>query len=213
MPIELTHGVILVIVVALAFIFPRSSLAAYDLQLYALLFIALFAGKRFFKAGKLLDSVIFTFVILALINTTGGALSPYFFLAYFLLFSISLLLEPVVSIPLTIATVIFFFIFFPEKTGIQGMLPIFSLAFLMPFSLFMGKEYEKNIALKNKNVALQKDTFLFLSLMVRNHIKAIKNSVENFMGDHDLHDIKKATNEMENLIEKFEKEENVKTES
>ncbi len=210
MPKELSHGVILVIVVALAFLFPQSALSQYDLQIYALLFITLFIGKRFLAAGKLLDSVIFTFVILSLINSTGGPLSPYFFLAYFLLFSISLLLEPVVSIPLTIATVTFFVIFFPERSGLQGMLPIFSLAFLMPFSLFMGREYERNMVLKNKNAALQKDTFLFLSLMVKNHIKTIKKAVENFMGDHDLHEIQKATTEMEKLIEKFEKDENVK---
>ncbi len=213
MPKELAHGVILVVVVALAFLFPQTALATYDLQLYALLFIVLFAGKRFLKRGKLLDAVIFTFVILSLVNTTGGALSPYFFLMYFLLFSVSLLLEPVVSIPLTLATVIFFFVFFPEKSGLQGMLPIFSLAFLMPFSLFMGKEYEKNTTLKKKNQTLQQDTFLFLSLMVKNHLKTIKNSVENFMGDHDLHDIKKATNDMERLIEKFEKQEDVRDET
>lgn len=212
MPKELAHGVILVVVVALAFLFPQSALVTYDLQIYALLFIVLFAGKRFFKAGKLLDSVIFTFVILSLVNTTGGALSPYFFLMYFLLFSISLLLEPVVSIPLTLSTVIFFFIFYADKSGFQGMLPIFSLVFLMPFSLFMGKEYEKNMILKNKNQALQQDTFLFLSLMVKNHLKNIKSSVENFMGDHDLQEIKKAANDMDRLIEKFEKQENVKSE-
>ena len=212
MPKELVHAVILVVVVALAFLFPKSVLAQYDLQLYAVLFVILFAGKRFFKTGKLLDAVIFTFVILSLVNTTGGTTSPFFFLLYFLLFSVTLLLEPVVSIPITLASVIFFLLFYPEKSGLQGLLSVFSLAFLMPFSLFMGKEYERNLVLKKQQQTQQQDTFLFLSLMIKNHIKTIKQSVENFMGDHDLHEIKKSTQEMEHLIEKFEKGEDVKTE-
>jgi len=213
MPKELVHAVILVIVIALAFLFPKTVLANYDLQLYAFFFIVLFLGKKLFKSGKLLDAIIFTFVIFSLVNTTGGMNSPFFFLLYFLLFSITLLLEPVVSIPVTLSAVIFFLAFYPEKSGLQGLLSVFSLAFLMPFSLFMGKEYEKNLVLKRQQQAQQEDTFLFLSLIVKNHVKTIKKSVENFMGDHDLHEIKKSAQDMECLIDKFEKGEDVKKES
>lgn len=202
---EFFHAVILVFVVALAFLFPKSVLAQYDLQLYAILFIILFLSKRFLKNEKLIDAVIFTFVIFALVNTTGGSTSPFFFLLYFLLFSITLLLEPVISVPLTITSVIFFLLFYPEKTSMQGLLSVFSLVFLMPFSLFMGKEYERNLVLKKKNENLQQDALLFVSLVLKNHLKTIKNAVENFMGDHDLHEIKKSTQDMERLIDKFEK--------
>lgn len=203
---EIGHAMVLVVVIALGFLFPKSALAQYDLQIYAFLFVVLFVGKRMFKAGKLLDSVIFTFVIFALVNTTGGTTSPFFFLLYFLLFSLTLLLEPVVSIPITLAAVIFYLLFYPEKAGLQGLLPIFSLAFLMPFSLFMGKEYERNLILKKKQQAIQQDTFLFLSLMIKNHLKIIKKAAENFMGDHDLREIKNSAKEMDRLIDKFEKE-------
>ncbi len=77
----------------------------------------------------------------------------------------------------------------------------------------MGKEYEKNLVLKRQQQAQQEDTFLFLSLIVKNHVKTIKKSVENFMGDHDLHEIKKSAQDMERLIDKFEKGEDVKKES
>jgi len=49
--------------------------------------------------------------------------------------------------------------------------------------------------------------------MIKNHVKTIKKSVENFMGDHDLHEIKKSAQDMERLIDKFEKGEDVKKES
>ena len=52
---------------------------------------------------------------------------------------------------------------------------------------------------------LKEDTFLFLSLVLKNHLKNINHAVENFTGDHQLEIIKKSAHRMEKLIEKFEK--------
>ena len=46
---------------------------------------------------------------------------------------------------------------------------------------------------------------LFISLVVKNHIHVIKKTVENFMGDHDLENIKKITERLENVLDEFEK--------
>ena len=69
----------------------------------------------------------------------------------------------------------------------------------------MGEEYLKNLKLRAQNSKLKEDAFLFLSLMIKNHIKNIKQSVDNFMGDHELTQIKKSTCQMEKLIEEYEK--------
>jgi len=196
--------------ISIAFIFPKTDLVQYDLQIIATLFILLFTAKRFFTLTRVFESVIFTLVIFIIINTTGGASSPFFFLTYFLLFSISLLLEPVISIITTFTCVIFFILFLPENQGMNTMLPIFSLVFLTPFALYMGKEHVKSEILKIKNQNIKNDTFLFLSLMIKNHLKSIKSAVENFMGDHELSQIKKSANEMEKLIERFESDEETK---
>jgi hypothetical protein len=195
--------------ISVAFLFPKTSFVKYDLQVIAILFILLFTTKRFFKFTRLFESVIFTLVIFIIINTTGGVSSPFFFLVYFLLFSISLLLEPVISIITSFTSVIFFMIFLSENQSINTLLPVFSLVFLTPFALYMGKEHMKSEFLKQKNQNLTKDTFLFLSLMIKNHLKNIKSAIENFMGDHELSQIKKSTGEMEKLIEKFESEEEI----
>ena len=100
-------------------------------------------------------------------------------------------------------------IFLSENQSINTLLPVFSLVFLTPFALYMGKEHMKSEFLKQKNQNLTKDTFLFLSLMIKNHLKNIKSAIENFMGDHELSQIKKSTGEMEKLIEKFESEEEI----
>lgn len=211
MNIEILHSLIMVIVISLAFIFPKTPLVQYDLQIIAFLFIILFATKKFFKTSRLLESIIFTLVILMIINTTGGSTSPFFFLIFFLLFSLSLILEPVISIVTTLACVIFFIIFLPQQQSINTLLPIFALVFLTPFAMFMGKEHIKNETLKNKNQNLKKDTFLFHSLVIKNHINNIKKSIDNFMGDHELAEIKRSTDEIENLLEKFDEIENKNT--
>lgn len=78
--------------------------------------------------------------------------------------------------------------------------------------MFLGQEHIRSEKLKIKSEKLQntvsanqEQTFLFMSLMIKNHLKSIKEAVEDFMGDHELHKIKKHTREMERLIEKFEK--------
>ncbi len=230
MPKEIIHSVILIAAIGLAFIFSKTNLAQYDLQIAAFLFIVLFIGKHIKQREKekntpnntkerltkkilvgnggdrslLLESVIFTLIVLGIVNTTGGTSSPFFFLIYFLLFSLSLLLEPIISITTTLALIIFFLVNLPPDQSFRSLLPIFSLAFLTPFALFLGEEYLQVKKLEVRSKKLETDTFLFLSLMLKNHLKNIKSAIENFMGDHQLEIIRKSAQRMEKLIDKFE---------
>jgi len=204
---EIIHSLILIVTIALTFLYPKTSLAQYDLQFCAFLFIVLFLAKRFVpkkEASRLLESVIFTLIVLSIVNTTGSTASPFFFLVYFLLFSLSLLLEPVISITASLTLIIFFLINLPEGQDLKNLLPIFSLAFLTPFALFLGQEFLQIQKLKSENQKLEEKTLLFLSLVLKNHLKTIKEAVENFMGDPQLEAIKKAALKMEKLIDKFE---------
>lgn len=207
---EIIHSIILIISIGFSFLFSKSPLADFDLQFAGILFLVLFFMKKFILPknpySRLLESVVFTLVVLTIINSTGGVASPLFFLVYFLLFSLSLLLEPIISITATIALIVFFLLSLPPNQQLINLIPIFSLAFLTPFALFMGQEYLEAQKSKVKNQKLQTDTFLFLSLMLKNQLKSVKTSLENFLGDKDLEDIKKNTRKMEKLIEEFEKQ-------
>jgi len=213
---EILHSIILTLVIGLSFIFPQTFFAQFDLQIAAGLFIVFFVMKRWIGntlKSHLLESIVFTFVILLTVNTTGALQSPFFFLLYFLLFSLALLLEPIVSITSTLTLIICFLFALPPGQSLKNLLPIFSLAFLTPFAMFMGQEFVESEKLKVKSQKLQQtiqdkqeETFLFLSLMLKNHLKNISYTIDNFLGDHDLHVIKKHVRNMEKLIEKFEKQ-------
>lgn len=206
---EIIHALSLIITIIIAFAIPQTNLANYDLQIGAVLFIILFMAKKFFiprsSRSRLLESIVFSLIILLTINTTGGTNSPFFFLLYFLLFSLSLLLEPIISLTTTGALIIFFLLNLPPHQDLKHLLPIISLAFLTPFAMLLGQEYIENEKLKVKTQKEKENTFLFLSLMVKNHLKSIKQAVENFLGDHQLHQIKHHVKEAEKLIDKFEK--------
>lgn len=206
---EIIHSIILILAVTLTFVFPHTPLVQYDLQISAGLFIFLYVAKKYFikrdSYSRLIESAVFTIITLGIVNSTGGISSPFFFLTYFLLFSLSLMLEPVISITMTLALIVFFLLTMPQNQDMKSLLPIISLAFLTPFALYMGQEHLEAQKSKDKNEKLQEDTFLFLSLMIKNHLKNIKEAVENYVGDHELDIIKKSANRMEKLIEKFEK--------
>ena len=207
---EIIHALILVLAIVLTFIFPKTNLANYDLQISAILFIILYSVKRFIVNkdiySRLIESVVFTLVIMGIVNSTGGLTSPFFFLVYFLLFSLSLILEPIISITTTVTLIIFFLLNLPANQDFKTLLPIISLSFITPFAMFMGSEKIKNEKLKVKSEKTKEDTFLFLSLLIKNHLKNIQEALENFVGDHQLEIIKKSVNRMEKLIEKFEKD-------
>ncbi len=204
---EIIHSLVLIVSIILAFIFPQTNLVNYDLQIAAFLFIVLYVVKKFFQEQssktRLTESVVFTLIIVGIIASTGYTQSPFFFLIYFLLFSLSLLLEPIISIVTTITLIIFFILSLPQNQSFKNLLPILSLAFITPFSLFLGKEYQEVQALKRQNQKIQEDNLLFLTLLIKNHLKNIKEAVDNFLGDHELNIIKKSVQRMEKLIEKY----------
>ncbi|MEN9328209.1 MAG: hypothetical protein RI947_1017 [Candidatus Parcubacteria bacterium] len=212
---DLFHAFLMICTIGLTFLFPKTWLAEYDVQISAILFIFLYIGKRILtpkgQTGRVLESVIFTFIIVSIINTTGGVTSPFFFLLYFLLFALSLLLEPVISIISTISLIVFFLLTLQSDTSLESMLPVFSLAFLAPFAQFMGQQYitglkekQRSALLNDKLISQQEQTYLFMSLIMKNHIANIKDAVENYTGDHELDKIKKTARRMESLLMKYE---------
>jgi len=205
---EITHSLILIFTIVLTFILPKTNLAQYDLQISAGLFIFLYLTKNFLLSknvySRLIESVIFILIIMGIVNSTGGISSTFFFLIYFLLFSLSIILEPIISITTTVTLIIFFLLNLPSNQDLNTLMPIISLAFITPFAMFLGQEKLESEKLKAKSEKTKEDTFLFLSLLLKNHLNNIKEAAQNFVGDHQLDIIKKSAQRMDKLIEKFE---------
>jgi hypothetical protein len=148
-------------------------LSFYTLQLTALLVLVFFFKNTFkienreLKINQYLDAVILTMVVLLLVFSTGGLNSPLFFLTYFLLFGISFLFEPKLSIFFSIILIIFFtyqaeVIFLPDGSPhnllnqSQPLIKLFSLILVSPLALFFGQQFLQNLADKKRVKIYQK---------------------------------------------------------
>lgn len=202
------HAIILICTICLAFVYVRTPLVAFDLQIIAFLFIVLYFSRRYYLSqhtpSNLLESVVFTFVVLTIILTSGGVSSPFFFLLHFLLFALSLFLAPQVGITATVTIMTFLIFTVPFDQGLNNFIPILSIGLLSPFALFMGQLYLDNHREKELNQKMQEDTYLFHSLVLKNHIKQMKTAVEDYVGEHELHEIQRQIERMEKLLEKYD---------
>lgn len=210
----------IVIVTLGAVLFAMSPLAHYDIQLLAVLFIVYFLFRNVFSRMKhfyVIETLVFIFVIVATVFSTGGVRSPFFFLLYFLLFASSLLLESGTSLVLTLMLVIAFLGSYNASMTLQQLLPVFSLPFITPFAKYAGdmqrkyfkqrEELEHVVAAKSK-LQIQKNyqeeqTLLFLTTMLYRHIDDLKERTDNFLGDHDLQYVRHKVKELSELLKNF----------
>ncbi|OGK64677.1 hypothetical protein A2313_02555 [Candidatus Roizmanbacteria bacterium RIFOXYB2_FULL_41_10] len=212
-------GVVFTLV--LAVIFSVSSLAKYDLQLVALLFIIYFFTKRRFghSSGMLyFEAWLFVFIITSTVFSTGGVVSPFFFLLYFLLFAVALILDPLVGLVLTITLVIMFLSLSNFSANLKELLPVLSLPFIAPFAKYLGdlqrRYFQQKNELKHLEKARQKSnnlqayekeqTLIFLNTVFQSHLDDINDRLKNFMGDSDLEYLKHKVEELEKAFDSFE---------
>jgi hypothetical protein len=211
-----------VIASLLAIIFAGSFLAKFDLQIMAIFFIFYFFFRKFIlrsRALYVLEVLVFVFVVVSTVLSTGGLQSPFFFLLYFLLFALSLLFEPITTLVLTLVLLVYFFAFGDHTLKLSSLLPLFSLPFVVPFAKYMGdlqqKSNRQKQELKNLVKAKQKlektktfeqeQSLIFLTVVFYQHIYDIKERLNNFLGDEDLNYLKGKVKHLETLGQEFKK--------
>jgi len=136
--------------VAITFVWTRSpELSYFNLQLVAFLVIIFFSKSLLFKnmQSKTVDILILTLIILLLVFSTGAAGSPLFFLLYFLLFGLSFLFEPSITVIFSVILLIFLA---PFARTINEAASIFSLVLITPLALFFGQQYLKNLSAQKR---------------------------------------------------------------
>lgn len=200
---EIIHSIIIVVGIFTSHIITVSYLGNYDIQFAGIVFVVYYVFKKLIAKNRfpIIDSLAATIIISTIVSSTDGLASPFFFLNYFLIFSLSLLLEPIISVSTTLALVALYLLSTPETKPLNDYIPLFSLPFLTPFALFLGEQY-KQIIKKNKQIS---DSYFFMSLVMKNHLKRLGELTQNFLGDHELTEIKKTATRMEQLIDEYEK--------
>ncbi len=152
MNLELFHAITLASTLGLSYIINQSFLKVYELQITAIIFVVYFILKRTTRLTQhkydLLVGEMFTFVVANIIISTGGITSPFFFLSYFLLFTLAMLLEPTISLFTSLCLVAMLYITQTSPWSMGQAISLISLPLMTPFAMLLGSEYEKNQELK-----------------------------------------------------------------
>lgn len=151
----LIHSVVLVAAVVLAFFWVSDkTLDYYSLQLTAALLITLILTHHLLKPAtfKLVESTVSTIAVLLVTTATGGAASPLFFLNYLLLFELSLLLEPVIPVVLSVMLMAFYFYTHEIERSWPTLFILFAFPLMTPLAYFLGQLYKK---VKNQKKEIQ----------------------------------------------------------
>ncbi len=199
----LLHSFFLIAAVILAFFWTSNPLLShYNLQLIAVFVLFFFVNQiiaRHYrtKINLTIDAVIFTMIILLLVISTGSLTSPLFFLIYFLMFGLALLFEPLISLSLTVAMILFF-LFTPSQTEPKNeLLQLFSLILITPVALFFGKQYLRGLQDEEKIKILEEeekimeeqiqgeesDILLWTCLDLKKNLTAILDETSQLLAD------------------------------
>ncbi|MEK9178911.1 MAG: hypothetical protein AAB893_00380, partial [Patescibacteria group bacterium] len=209
-----------VITVVAAALFAVSPLAKYDLQVIAALFITfIFLRKKLRETlfFTMFEAMMFIFIIVSMVFSTGGLHSSFFFLLYFLMFALALLLDSITSLVVAVTLIVIFLGAADYSFALKDALPIFSLPFIAPFAKYLGdlrKKYAnqqekiKELARAREKVVAREEgeraeTLLFLTTMLHRHFYDISERLTNFQGDHDLSYLRDKMRELKKLVSKF----------
>ena len=188
MPKDVKDSLIIIITCLLTFLWSKTPLGSFSLQFSALLFLFFMIAKRFFKKTTLfipLKAIFFTILILLLVFDTGSLFSPLFFLLYFLLFSLSLLLEPQIALTLSLSLIVIFLIDLKEVESLESLIPLFSLPFITPLAVFFGREHQKLEETEKELDHDEKATLLWLATTFKEHLDNISDLLLN-ISNNDL---------------------------
>ncbi len=152
------HAVLLGSAVLMTFFWVNNNLLInYSLQLSGVLMIILIVSRHLLKplSFRLAESTISTISVLLICASTGGLSSPLFFLNYFLLFELSLLLEPAIAVVLSLLLIVFYFFSHQVGSSLIYLVELLAFPFMTPLAFLFGKIYlkEENQKKEIKNLS------------------------------------------------------------
>ncbi len=147
-----------------AYIFSISSFANFIPQIisfFSIVFIFLSLLKKYFSLHLI------AFIICLFIFFTQGLNSPFFFLIYFLLFTVAFQNPPTVTLSLSLALII---LLGQSLDSLQSLIPLISLLLITPLSWFIGKQYLDKTKIETDMSINETNVFMWLSLKFKTGI-------------------------------------------
>lgn len=144
------HTLFLALAVSLTFFWTKNPiLSAFNLQFVGLIILFYFLVKLISKRQKMvmaLDALVFAMITFLIVSSTGGLRSPAFFLLYFLLFSLSLLFEPIQSLLLGLFLALLFSLQAGFAFDTTAIINLTTLILITPLALIFGRKYLQTLA-------------------------------------------------------------------
>ena len=131
------------------------------IALISLIFIFLSLFKKYFSLHLI------AFIIGLIVFYTDGLNSPFFFLVYFLLFTVAFQNPPSVTLNLSLGLIL---LLSQSLNSLQSLIPLGSLLLITPLSWFIGKQYlDKNKVETDFSVS-ETNVLMWLSLKFKTGI-------------------------------------------
>ncbi len=168
-----------------------SGLNSYNLQLTGAL-ILLYFVSRFFSRDVyrtfFFATIILISIVLLLIFSTGGLVSPIFFVLSFLLFAIALLLAPNQAAVASFLLVTIFLFENYQHLSSPMIINLLSLILITPLAIIFSNTYLKNLESEGKITVLkeaikdeQTDSLLWIATTAKPSLATVLNSLTDIV--------------------------------
>lgn len=140
------HALVIFVAVLITYFWvTNENLKDLSLQLTAILMLTLIFTRHLLKPSsfKLAESTISTMAVLLVTTSTGGITSPLYFLNYFLLFELSLLLEPQIPLLLSGALICYYSLTTGSVHSPYIYASFLAFPFMTPLAFMFGSLYQK----------------------------------------------------------------------
>lgn len=166
-------------------------LSSYNLQFTGALILLYFVSRLFLRnvyRSFFFATIILISIVLLLIFSTGGILSPIFFVLSFLLFVIALLLAPYQAAVATFLLVSVFLFKNYQTLSSPMIINLLSLILTTPLAMVFSNTYLKNLESEGKITVLkerikdeQTDSLLWISTTAKPSLSTVLNSLTDIV--------------------------------
>ena len=171
---QIFNILIFVLVTLTSFIITSSSVSVYIPQIIALISIV-FILLSLFK--KTISLHLIAFIICLIVFDSHGLNSPFFFLIYFLLFTIAFQNPPTTTLSYSLTLILL--LSHQSLDSTQSLIPLTSLLFITPLAWFIGKQYLEKTKTDSDIEISETNILMWLSLKFKTGIcQIIDNCAE-----------------------------------